>query len=156
MITLISAINNNNIIWNNNDLLYYIPEDLKRFKKLTLWKTIVMGKKTWDSLPEKYKPLPDRKNIILSRDKNLKVEKVTVYNDVNKLIYDEKDFWVIGWAQIYDLFIWKADILEITKIDDNKKWDVYFPKIPENFIIEKVSDEKIYKNLKYRYLTYSK
>jgi len=157
MITIISAINNNNIIWNNNDLLYYIPEDLKRFKKLTLWKTIVMGKKTWDSLPEKYKPLPKRKNIILSRDKNLKVEWAIVYNEVNKLIEDEKDLWIIGWAQIYNLFIWKADILEITKIDHNKKGNVYFPEIKnKDFEIIEKSIIKTYKEMNYQYLTYEK
>jgi len=154
MITLISAINKNNIIWKDNNLLYYIPKDLKRFKSLTLNKTIVMGKKTWDSLPEKFKPLPNRKNIILSRDSNLKIEWAIIYNDIEKLIQNEKDLWIIGGAQIYNLFIKKANKLEITLIFDDKEGNVKFPIITNEFKISKKSDIFLHNWIKYQYITY--
>lgn len=157
MITLIAALNSNYVIWKDNDLLYYIPEDLKRFKKLTLNKSVVMWKKTWDSLPDKYKPLPKRKNIILSRDKDLTIDWATIYNSISELLNNEKDDLFIIWgSQIYKQFINIANKLELTFIEDNKDWNVFFPEIPENFVIDKISDNYKYKSLKYKYITYKK
>lgn len=107
-------------------LLWRIPEDLKRFKKLTTGHSIIMGRTTYNSIG---KPLPDRKNIVLSRDKNLKIEGAHVANTLKEAIElaDEGEIFVIGGAQIYKLALPFADKLYLTLIDGQKKADAFFP-----------------------------
>lgn len=147
-ISIIVAIANNNAIGYKNNLLTYLPNDLKWFKKNTLNKTIVMGRKTFNSLPNG--ALPKRKNIVLTRDTEFNAENVFVVNDVdqvsNYLAPDIENF-IIGGSEIYNLFINKADKLYITRIHGDFTADVFFPKINyENWtLLEKIknkSDEK--------------
>src|SRR3989344_646152 len=105
-LTLIVAISNNNVIGNNGKIPWRISEDLKRFRELTINHPVIMGRKTYDSFPEKFKPLPRRKNIILSKSLD---EKENIY--VARTIEDAleltegQDPYVIGGKDIYQLFL---------------------------------------------------
>jgi len=127
-IHLIWAQDKNGGIGKNSKLPWHIPEDLKNFKKLTLNSTIVMGRKTWASLP--IKPLPERRNIVLSSNS---IEDVESYNSIEQCIEtldkdNIKKIFVIGGAQIYRNFIYRSDVLHITIIDAATEGiDTYFP-----------------------------
>jgi len=110
----------------NNNLPWHISEDLKNFKKLTLNTSIIMGRKTWESLP--FKPLPKRRNVVLSSQLVNDVECYTsVKNCMNSLV-DEIDVFVIGGAQIYKAFYKYAHHLHITIVDEKTTGiDTYFP-----------------------------
>jgi dihydrofolate reductase len=130
-ISIIVAIGKNNEIGKGNELLCHLPADLKHFKEITSGHTIIMGRKTFESLPKG--ALPNRKNVVISRNKALKLEGATVYDSLDyallKGMTDEEVF-VIGGAQIYQQILPTADKLYLTKIHaDFPEADVFFPKI---------------------------
>lgn len=128
MINIIAAIGENNELGYKNNLLCYLPRDLKHFKELTSGHTVIMGSKTWESLPKK--PLPNRKNIVLTR-KNIQIDGAEVVNTKDEIFEiikkEEKDVFIIGGASIYELFLPYADKLYLTKIVSNFFADVWFP-----------------------------
>tara|TARA_B110000438_G_scaffold190577_1_gene182225 strand:+ start:2072 stop:2548 length:477 start_codon:yes stop_codon:yes gene_type:complete len=110
----------------NNDLPWHISEDLKNFKKLTLNKPIIMGRKTWDSLP--FKPLPKRQNVVLSSQSMDDVECYTSVENCLDGLANESDVFVIGGAQIYKAFYSYAHHLHITIVEEKSaRIDTYFP-----------------------------
>jgi len=134
-IKLICAISKNNVIGNENKLPWSIPEDLKRFKELTSNNWIVMGRKTFDSIG---RPLPNRTNIVLSENKNLKIDSAEVFNSPKEVIEyyksnsDQKDLFIIGGTYIYELFLEYCEYLFITHVDKKYSGDAFFPKIDWN------------------------
>ena len=134
MLSIIVAKAKNNVIGRDNQLIWNIADDLKRFKNLTTGHTIIMGRKTFESLG---RVLPNRFHIILSTDKNYKVENenVQVINDIaelDKYIKDSEEHFVIGGAMIYKLLINKCKKLYITQIEKDFDGDTFFPEIDEN------------------------
>jgi dihydrofolate reductase len=130
MISLIVAISDDMGIGKNNDLLWHIPDDMKRFKKLTFGKTVIMGKKTWASLPKK--PLPGRKNIVITDKPGECFDcSVTAYSIEDALSKCENDgeVFVIGGGSIYSQFMPLADRLYITHVHKKDPADVFFPEI---------------------------
>ena len=131
-IKLICAISKNNVIGNENKLPWNLSEDLKRFKKLTSHNLIVMGRKTFDSIG---RPLPNRKNIVLSNNSNLEIDGVEVFNSPDEVISlykeipEKKDMYIIGGTFVYKLFLEYCDYLYITYVDKNFEGDAFFPKI---------------------------
>lgn len=111
MISLIYSRTLDNVIGVNGDLVLRVPEDMRRFKELTSGNTVVMGRKTWDSLPRK--PLPDRENIVLSRDESFNPEGASVFTSVDKVVElaRSKNVFVIGGAEVYKQFLPHADAL---------------------------------------------
>ena len=157
MITLIAAIGKNFELGFKNDLIWKIKEDLKFFKETTIKHTVVMGRKTYDSIS---KPLPNRKNIVLTKDKNAQInEDVEVYNDPEKILkdYENEDIYIIGGESIYKLFLNKADRIILTEIQESfDKADTHFPNFDKsNFKILK-SDFFSENNIKYKRTTYSR
>tara|TARA_X000001036_G_C20642606_1_gene791751 strand:+ start:885 stop:1367 length:483 start_codon:yes stop_codon:yes gene_type:complete len=151
-IHLIWAQDKNGGIGYKGQLPWYIPEDLQNFKKLTLNSTILMGRKTWESLP--IKPLPKRRNIVLTRKKNLEVESYQSIDEcLTKLTNDNTDeLFIIGGSTIYNSFIDKAEQLHITLIDEKTKHiDTIFPlnidQLEKKF--EKIKENKLTKNVTY-------
>ena len=134
-IKLICAISKNNVIGNENKLPWSISEDLKRFKDLTSSNWIVMGRKTFDSIG---RPLPNRKNIVLSENKNLKIDSVEVFNSPKDVIdsykknSDQKDLFIIGGTYIYELFFEYCEYLFITYVDKEYLGDAFFPRVDWN------------------------
>ena len=127
-ITIIVAKSNNGIIGKDGDLPWRIPEDLKRFKRLTTGNIVVMGRKTYDSIG---RPLPNRKNIVISRNTSLKIEGVEVEQDLIDVLKrnQEENVYVIGGGQIYVDALPLTEKLEITEVDVELVGDTSFPEI---------------------------
>lgn len=133
MISIIVAVSEDWGIGKDNELLWNISEDLKRFKRLTSGNTIIMGKKTWESLPAR--PLPGRKNIVLTDDPKEHIESsFTAYSIEDALSKCEKggEIFVIGGGSVYRQFMPIADRLYITHVHKKAPADVYFPEIDHN------------------------
>ena len=127
-ITIIVAKSNNGIIGKDGDLPWRIPEDLKRFKRLTTGNIVVMGRKTYDSIG---RPLPNRKNIVISRNTSLKIEGVEVEQDLIDVLKrnQEENVYVIGGGQIYVDALPFSEKLEVTEVDVELIGDTSFPEI---------------------------
>lgn len=159
MLSIIVAVAKNNVIGKDNKLLWHLSEDLKRFKRLTMNKNIIMGRKTFESLG---RVLPNRKHIILCNDMNLIIndENVLVLDNISKLDYyinsNEENF-VIGGGTIYKLLMPFVSKLYVTHIDEAFEGDVYFPEIDLK-IWKKISEEDGVTNeenpYSYKYVTY--
>lgn len=133
MLSIIVAVAENNVIGKDNGLIWHLPEDLKRFKQLTTGHTIIMGRKTFESLG---RVLPNRKHIVLCKSNLLKIqdENVEVLSDIkllDKYIQTEEENFVIGGASIYRLLMPYVNKMYITKIHQSFEGDVYFPQINE-------------------------
>ena len=130
-ISIIVAIGERNEIGRNNDLLCHLPADLKRFKELTTGHTIVMGRKTFESLPKG--ALPNRKNIVLTRNGNLSFDNCLIYSSLSEVIDNEKDsgeIFIIGGGEIYRQALPLANKLYLTKIHaEFNDADAFFPEI---------------------------
>ena len=141
MINLIAAVAENNVIGKDNQLIWHISNDLKRFKRLTLNHPIIMGRKTFESFG---KPLPKRIHIVISRSPKENTEEVKWVKSVEEAISEAKkldeEIYIIGGGTIYEQSIDLADTLEITRVHQNFEGDTFFPAIPENFSC--INDEK--------------
>ena len=158
MLSIIVAKAKNNVIGKENKLIWHIPDDLKRFKKLTTGKNIIMGRKTFESLGG---ILPNRFHIVLTKDSKFKIdnENVKIINDIadlEKYINDDEENFVIGGESIYKLLLPSAKKLYITQLDVDFEGDTYFPEIDEKEweIVEKQKGPQDKNNFKYEYTTY--
>lgn len=132
MITIIVAVGKDNVIGKANSLPWHIPEDLKRFKALTVGNTVVMGRKTYESIVARLgKPLPDRKNVVVTRENNFSVqEDVDLYYSLEEaLAAHPEDLFVIGGAEVYRQMMDRADRLLVTEVAGDHDGDVFFPVI---------------------------
>ncbi len=128
-ISFIVAIAQNNAIGCENKLLWHIPNDLKRFKKLTMGHTILMGMNTWESLP--YKPLAGRRNIVMTH-RQLEIPGVEIAHSLNEalqMLDDDKENFIIGGAQVYKAFLPYATKLILTIVHRDFEADTFFPEI---------------------------
>lgn len=127
----IVAASNNNCIGKNNQLLWKIPADMKFFKETTTGHAIIMGKKTFTSIG---RPLPNRRNIVLTRDKTYRLEGIEVFNSVEEIASlfkdSEEEAFVIGGGEIYHQFFPHLQKIYITHIHENFAGDAFFPEIP--------------------------
>jgi dihydrofolate reductase len=129
-ISIIVAIAENNAIGKDNKLLWHISDDLKRFKKLTIGHTVIMGKKTFESL--QVHPLQNRTNIVLSNDKGEKIEGCVMAYSIEEALAkcpDNEECFVIGGGMVYRQFFKIADRLYITKVHKSFDADTFFPEI---------------------------
>jgi dihydrofolate reductase len=158
MISIIVAVSEDWGIGKDNELLWHISEDLKRFKRLTTGKTVIMGKKTWDSLPRK--PLAGRKNIVLTDNpKEIIENSITAYSIEDALVKCEKgeEIFIIGGGSIYRQFMPIADRLYITHVHKKAAADIYFPEI--DMKIWKITEEEQFLSddgISYTYTVYSR
>ena len=130
MITIIAAAGQNNELERDNDLVWHLPNDFKRFKKLTTGHHIIMGRKTFESFP---KLLPNRIHIVISRNNSYKAEGVIVVKSLNealKAVKDDAQPFIIGGGEIYNLGLEIADKIELTRVHKNFEADTFFPEIP--------------------------
>ncbi|GAA4758953.1 MULTISPECIES: dihydrofolate reductase [Flavobacterium] len=130
MITVIAAAGENNELGKNNDLLWHLPDDFKRFKSHTTGHYIIMGRKTFESFP---KPLPNRTHIIITRSKDYKApEGCIAVNNLEKAIEvcpKNETIFIIGGGEIYKQSISIADCIELTRVHENFDADTFFPEI---------------------------
>lgn len=132
MLSIIAAIGQNNALGKNNQLIWHLPADLKRFKKVTTGHHVIMGRKTFESLG---KPLPNRTTIIISRDKNYHADGCITVNSLTEAIkaaQNDDNPYILGGAEIYKQSMDKADVLDLTFVHQAFEADVYFPKIDKN------------------------
>lgn len=158
MLTAIVAADADYGIGKNGDLLFHIPEDMKFFRSTTLHHAVIMGRKTLESLPNG-KPFKDRRNVVLSRDKDFAPEGVEVVHSVEeavKLAEGEEEVFVCGGGEIYRQLLPYCGKVLITKIDAHAGAEVLFPdldKLPE-WRLSECSDEHEYDGVKFRFCTY--
>ncbi len=141
MITIIAAIANNNALGMDNKLIWHLPEDLKRFKRVTNGHHVIMGRKTFESLG---KPLPNRTSIIITRNKNYKAENCLVVNSLNEALKNansDSNPYILGGAEIYNLAMPIADKLDLTIIHHEFKADTFFPEIDPSIWEEKSRED---------------
>lgn len=129
MIILIAAVAENNALGKNNELVWHLPDDFKRFKQLTSGHHIIMGRKTFESFP---KPLPNRTHIIITNQKDYQPENCIVVHSMAEALAaapQNEDVFVIGGGQIYNLALPIADKIELTKVHSTFDADAFFPEI---------------------------
>jgi dihydrofolate reductase len=129
MIVIIAAVAKNGVIGNGNALPWHLPEDMKHFKALTTCHAVIMGRKTWESLPPKFRPLPNRHNIVLTRNAAYDAPGATVVTaleEATKLGAGGTAF-IIGGAELYAHMLPHAQRLELTEIDAAFDGDAHFP-----------------------------
>ncbi len=132
MLSLIWAMDRNRLIGRDNALPWRLPADMAWFKKQTMGKPVLMGRKTFESIGH---PLPGRTNLILTRQQNLHIEGCTIINDPNEITAvtpHAEEIMVMGGAEIYALLLDKADRLYITEIDSEFEGDAWFPKFDQS------------------------
>ena len=162
MLSIIVAKAKNNIIGKDNKMLWKLPDDLKRFKEKTTGHTIIMGRKTFESLKEK-SPLYGRKNIVLTTNKSYDAKGAVVCASVEEVLdavkdYDDNDIYVIGGGEIYKEFLPYCDVAHITKIDYKYDADTYLENLDKNseWHITANSEEKTYFDIVYEFVKYEK
>lgn len=132
IISLIAALASNRAIGKDNALLWHLPEDLRHFRETTRGKPVIMGRKTWESLPDSFRPLPGRHNIVVSRDPAYQANGATLaasLADAVRQALDADEVFVIGGAALYREALPLADRLYLTEIDQRFDGDVFFPEV---------------------------
>ncbi len=166
--SIILAVDNKNWIWKNGDLAWKLSGDMKYFKNITSstidtqkQNVVVMWRKTWDSIPAKFRPLPGRVNCVLSRSYENKDNK---YSSLENCLSDlEKNksienIFIIGWANLYNQVLDNPmlDKIYLTKVEWDYNCDVFFDWVPDNFKLESESEINTENNVEYRFLVYKK
>lgn len=157
MITMIAAAGENNALGKDGKIVWHLPNDYKRFRRLTTGHHIIMGRKTYESLQ---KPLPNRKHIIITRQKDYKVEDCIVVDTIEKALEacpKEEDSFIIGGGEIYTIGISYADKIELTRVHGSFEADAYFPEIDKTeWKLEKseFNEKDDFHKYEYTYETY--
>lgn len=129
MVILIAAAAENNALGKDNDLLWHLPDDFKRFKQLTTGHYIIMGRKTFESFP---KPLPNRTHVVITRQKTYKPKGCIVVHSLEqalKNVPENENVYIIGGGEIYKQAMEMADVIELTRVHHSFEADAYFPEI---------------------------
>ena len=159
---MIVAVDSNWAIGNKGSLLVRIPADHKMFRNETIGKTVVLGRKTLETFPQK-QPLSGRTNIILTKNPDYKAGDALIAHSLEELLGILKDIpddeiYIIGGSSVYDMMLPYCDTVHVTKIDHEYEADAYFPDLDESdeWKIEADSDEQVYFDLTYRFLKYKR
>ena len=133
-IIIIAAVAKNRVIGKDNQLLWNIPEDMAHFKALTQGHAVLMGRKTWESLPERFRPLPGRRNIVITRQADYAAPGAALAKSLEQGIaaaQDAEKLFIIGGAEIYAQAMPLANTLEITEVGLEPEGDAWFPEISQ-------------------------
>jgi len=138
VVSLIAAVAENSVIGKDNDLIWHIPADLKFFKDTTAGHHVIMGRRNYDSIPDKYRPLPGRTNVIVTRNKDFKAENCLVFHTLkdainNAIAEGDEEPFVIGGGQIYKLSLEEdlVDRMYLSHVHGSFEGDTFFPEFPE-------------------------
>ena len=132
MISLIAAIAKNNVLGKDNQLLWNLPEDMRHFRETTRGKPVIMGRKTWESLPDAFRPLPGRHNIVVSLNPGYQTPGATLASsleDAMEKAGNVSEVFVIGGAELFNQALEIASRLYLTEIEDSFDGDVFFPEV---------------------------
>lgn len=154
-IAMIAVVARDGGIGRGGDLLWHLPGELKHFKSLTMGRPVIMGRKTWESLPKK--PLPGRLNIVVTRNEGYSADGAVVAGSLDeafKLVENEEEAFVMGGGSIYEAALPYSDRLELTEVDaEAEDADTKFPHIERSEWIEEASEQITEKGLDYRFVT---
>lgn len=159
MISIVVAMGHGRVIGRDNGLLWHLPGDLKHFKKVTDGHPVIMGRKTWESLPEKFRPLPGRTNIVVTRDASYAAPGAVLAPSVEAALESAKnapgadDIIVIGGGEIYRLALPYADRLYLTLVDDPTPGTVTFPEYESEFRNELSREAREENGITYEWVT---
>ena len=134
MLSLIAAVARNRVIGNNNQLLWHLPEDMRHFRETTRGKPVIMGRKTWESLPDSFRPLPGRLNVVVSRNPAYQALGATLAGSLEDAMLcagDAREIFIIGGEELYRQAIPKADRLYLTEVEADFAGDAFFPEVPK-------------------------
>jgi dihydrofolate reductase len=156
---LIYARARNGVIGANNALPWHLPEDLAHFKRTTLGQPVIMGRKTWDSLPPKFRPLPGRLNIVVTRQADWHAEgalKAGSVDEAMALCPDNADAWVIGGAEIYAQAAALASTAVVTEIDQDFEGDAFAPQLGPGWTEVQRLPQVAANGLRFSFVTYQR
>lgn len=128
---------------------WHVPADLAHFKELTMGGTVIMGRKTWDALDPRFRPLPGRRNIVVTRDPSWSAEGAEVVHEI------PEDGWIIGGAELFAATIDRADGLEVTELDIDVPGDTWAPPIGASWVAEP-TEWRESNGVRYRFLSYGR
>lgn len=136
-ISMIAAVAENFVIGKDNDLVWRLPDDMKFFMQKTTGHHVIMGRKNYESLPSKYRPLPNRTNIVITRQENYQAEDTHIVNSLQKALLiaqknGEQEVFIIGGGEIYKLGLDIADTLYLSEIHASFEGDAYFPEFDKS------------------------
>ena len=156
IISLIVAVSENGVIGKDNDLIWHLPNDISFFKETTIGHHVIMGRRNFESIPHKFRPLPDRTNIVITRQSNYKAEGCIVVNSVEKAIEIAKNNgephpFIIGGGQIYKISLEKnlVDRIYLTRIHHSFDGDTFFPELNSDW--KEVNREHCFKDNNHEY-----
>jgi dihydrofolate reductase len=155
-VSLIVAVSQNGVIGKDNDLIWHLPKDMKFFKDTTMGHHVIMGRKNFESIPHKFRPLPNRTNIIITRKSDYKAEDSIVVNSVEEALKvaksnGENEAFIIGGGQIYKLAL-EANLIDriyLTKIHHSFDGDTFFPELSSDW--EEVNREDCFQDENHKY-----
>jgi dihydrofolate reductase len=153
---LIWAQSASGVIGRAGDIPWRLPEDMSRFKNLTMGHTVVMGRRTWESLPARVRPLPGRRNVVLTRQADYMAEGADVFRSLDDALA-EGNVWVIGGAEIYALALPSASRCEVTEVDvdlPRQDHDALAPLLDEAWVAEDADWQVSRAGLRYRFSSY--
>lgn len=157
-VTILAAVARGGVIGRDGTIPWRIPEDLARFKALTTGHAVVMGRKTWDSLPARFRPLPGRRNVVVTRDPGWEaegVERAGSLAEALALLEDEERVFVIGGAEIYAAALPLADELVLTEIERAVGGDTFFPAWDRAAFAEVSREERVSEDgTRFAFVTY--
>lgn len=139
VISLVAAVARNGVIGRGNDLVWRLPEDQRFLRQLTMGAPVIMGRSTWESLPARFRPLPGRRNLVLTRQAGYRADGAEVVHDLDQalnLVAQAARVFVIGGAQVYALAMPRADELVLTEIERDFDGDTHFPAWPRQDFVE--------------------
>jgi dihydrofolate reductase len=149
----------NGVIGHNNAMPWHLPEDMARFKRLTTGRPVIMGRKTWDSLSPKFRPLPGRTNVVITRQSGWKepgAEPATSLADALAQCAAAEEVWIMGGAQIYEQAVPLADRIEVTEIAQDFEGDAYAPQLGPEWQEAAREDHESVNGMKFSFVTYQK
>jgi dihydrofolate reductase len=159
-LVLVAAVARDGAIGKGNDLLFRIPEDLRRLRRETLGHPVIMGRKTWDSLPVRFRPLPGRRNIVVTRNAQWQAdgaERAGSLDEALALAGDVPKVCVIGGGELYALALPRADELLMTEVDaDVAGADTFFPEYRSRFVETERERHVTDDGLRYDFVTYQR
>jgi dihydrofolate reductase len=129
-VSLVAAVARDGVIGRDNAIPWRLPEDARRFREVTMGHAVVMGRRTWDSLPNRFRPLPGRRNVVVTRNAEWRAEgaeRAGSLDEALRLLAGEPEVFVIGGAELYADALPQADELVVTEIDAEVEGDVFFP-----------------------------
>ena len=156
-VNMIFARSANGVIGHNNAMPWHLPEDLAHFKKLTLGSPVIMGRKTWESLPPKFRPLPGRTNVVITRQADWHAAGAQVAGSLHDALAQcqtSSDVWIIGGAQIYALAEPLAQRIEVTEIAQDFAGDAYAPELGSNWAASASEQHTSASGMAFSFVTY--